>query len=138
MGGRGSPGGHPSIYAWLLAGLGPQQWLCLALFLFGNVMQFQSHRALASLRKGKAPGGGKYSVPQGTWFRYCSNPHYLAEILLYTGFITLSTGWDQDTCLLMTMVVMNLGLSAGMTHQWYKATFPNYPKQRWAMLPPIF
>mmetsp|Transcript_4768 Transcript_4768/g.12015 ORF Transcript_4768/g.12015 Transcript_4768/m.12015 type:complete len:342 (-) Transcript_4768:42-1067(-) len=134
-------GGPPSLLPTLLDGFGARQGLCLALFIFGNVMQYQSHCTLASIRKGggqAAPGKSKYSVPQGLWFTHCSSPHYLAEILLYVGFITLSTGWGADTLLLMTMVVMNLGLSAGMTHQWYKATFKTYPKARWAMVPLIY
>jgi len=113
----------------------------LALFFFGNVMQYQSHAMLASLRSkgGRGSGEGKrtYKIPKGFWFTYCSNPHYLAEIVLYLAFITLSNSWSQSTVILMTMVVMNLTLSATMTHKYYKEKFKTYPTKRYAIFPGI-
>jgi len=47
-------------------------------------------------------------------------------------------GWGISTFLLMTMVLMNLGLSATMTQRWYLDKFEDYPKRRWAMIPGIF
>ena len=87
--------------------------------------------------KGKA-SGEKYNIPQGFWFTYCSSPHYTAEVVLYVALITLSDSWGISTFLLMTMVLMNLGLSATMTQRWYLDKFEDYPKRRWAMIPGIF
>jgi len=137
-----------------------QQILLIAIFLFGNVMQYQCHRALALLRpssndkmmmqnkkkskkKAKVKDDdevtttttSKYRVPRGLWFSYSSNPHYLAEVILYTAFISLSNMWHTKTLLLMGMVVMNLLQSALLTHNWYKKEFKDYPKSRYAMFP---
>lgn len=115
----------------------------LAIFFLGNLAQYQCHASLASLRrpggrgKGKA-SGEKYKIPQGFWFTYCSSPHYTAEVVLYVALITLSDSWGISTFLLMTMVLMNLGLSATMTQRWYLDKFEDYPKRRWAMIPGIF
>ena len=70
-----------------------------------------------------------------------SLPHplyYTAEVVLYVALITLSDSWGISTFLLMTMVLMNLGLSATMTQRWYLDKFEDYPKRRWAMIPGIF
>jgi len=120
----------------------------IAVFFFGNLVQYQTHVMLASLRKTRRakeeeeeeeePSQGRYKIPRGIWFKYCSNPHYLAEVILYIGFITLSNNWHRGTALLMTMVVMNLLLSATMTHDYYKRVFKDaYPSQRYAMFPGI-
>ena len=118
---------------------GPKHLFWFALFCFGNVMQYQSHQMLASLRKPKdeAEEGGKarYKIPTGIWFTYVSNPHYLAEVILYVAFISLAASWSKDTIHLMSMVVMNLLLSALLTHRWYKAEFKDYPQKRYAMFP---
>ena len=123
---------------------GPLELTFFGVFLFGNLMQYQSHVMLASLRTKKggadsagAKGKGRYKIPEGFWFAYLSNPHYLAEVVLYVGFISLAKSWNRETGLLIVMVVMNLLLSAMMTHQWYKEIFRNYPKKRYAMFPLI-
>merc|ERR1711959_662708 len=109
---------------------GPLELTFFGVFLFGNLMQYQSHVMLASLRTKKggadpagAKGKGRYEIPEGVWFAYVSNPHYLAEVILYVAFISLAKSWNRDTIHLMSMVVMNLLLSALLTHRWYKAEF---------------
>ena len=62
------------------------------MFLVGNLLQFQSHWILGSLRKGKKredPAVGPYRIPQGAGFELVSCPHYLAEIVIYAGLLIL-------------------------------------------------
>ncbi|KAH9258294.1 tubulin alpha-1A chain [Batrachochytrium salamandrivorans] len=57
----------------------------------GTVHQYICHgilRTRAAASTGTAAttsGAGHYTFPRGDWFRWTSNPHYLAEILIYLG-----------------------------------------------------
>ena len=78
-----------------------------AIFAFGFVMQHIQHRILADLRASKpakdAAGADadqqqqaqhasprRYSIPYGSLFRFVSMPHYLCEMIEYTGLWVLS------------------------------------------------
>lgn len=101
--------GSSQLYPWApLAGA--------AIFAFGFVMQHIQHRILAELRAPKPAKGGqgepaaaagagagasaadqqqvqaprRYSIPYGSLFRYVSMPHYLCEMIEYTGLWVLS------------------------------------------------
>lgn len=103
------------------------------LFLWGSYHQNKCHRILADLRKrpkqkGTSLNSGNYSVPYGDWFTYVSNPHYLAEVLLYVGvscivFSRLWTDWA-----LPSFSLFILTFSGKMTHSWYLETFDSYKK----------
>ena len=128
----------PEVAAKLFGGLTPLQVLGLVLFVAGNACQFWAHYSLAQLRSGpaaKAKAKGGYSIPRGWVFKHNSNPHYFWEIVLYCGFVTASESWGMATGVLMGMVVTNLLVTALSTHRWYLSHFPEYPKERWAMIP---
>lgn len=101
------------------------------LFLWGSYHQNKCHHILADLRKRprqEGSGSGNYSVPYGDWFTYVSNPHYLAEVLLYVGvscimFSRLWTDWA-----LPSFSFFILTISGKMTHSWYLETFDSYKK----------
>jgi 3-oxo-5-alpha-steroid 4-dehydrogenase 1 len=76
-----------------------------AIFAFGFVMQHIQHRILADLRAPKPAKAGerdddqqqaqqaaprRYSIPYGSLFRFVSMPHYLCEMIEYTGLWVLS------------------------------------------------
>jgi len=77
-----------------------------------------------------------YAVPRGDWFEVVSSPHYLAECVLYAG-LALVAGARAFPRLapMLAAVGANLALAARRTHAWYLETFPEYPKNRWAMVP---
>ncbi|KAI3648034.1 hypothetical protein MP228_008255 [Amoeboaphelidium protococcarum] len=84
--------------------------IALILFTGGQFIQFQAHSHLASLQK--------YTVPMKSWFKYSSNPHYLAEIMIFTAFLLF---FQFDACVIacMVWVVVNLSILADSTHQLY-------------------
>jgi len=94
----------------------------VALFVYGNIMQHQSHRALAHLEPVDSRRS-KYGVPRGGWFEYIACPHYLAEILVYVGLGLLRPRGILSSWIQLGFVVMNLSDSALQTRAWYRMTF---------------
>lgn len=78
----------------------------------------------------------EYKVPFGDWFEYLVAPHYSAEMVLYLGFYlmvsssssssSLPSGSGSQAITLLfawVWVVVNLGIVARETEQWYKSRF---------------
>lgn len=102
----------------------------LALFLLGALINIQSDNYLLRLRK---PGEKKYVLPQGRWFRYISCPNHFGEILEWTGFAILT--WNIAAAGFAIWTAANLIPRARSHHQWYLEHFPEYPKDRKAVIP---
>lgn len=109
-----------------------------AIFLFAWIQQYQSNMILANLRKN--PAGmvvtQKHLMPVGGFFEYISSPHMFFEILLYLSLQVIlykNTSWIY----VVLWVISNQIENSWLTHQWYKKTFPNYPKSRKAIIPRI-
>lgn len=109
-------------------------WVGAAIFFWGWVHQHCCHVILGMLRKNKEQND-KYSIPHGDWFEYVSCPHYLAEIVIYSGLVLASGCLDLTLWLVFGFVVVNLVFAASETHRWYQHKFENYPKKRFAVLP---
>ena len=63
-----------------------------ALCIWSQYEQHLHHVILAKLRTSNSrPIPVTYRLPQGRWFQYVSSPHYLAEIMIYIGFILLQS-----------------------------------------------
>ncbi|KAJ6671462.1 POLYPRENOL REDUCTASE 2-LIKE [Salix viminalis] len=77
----------------------------------------------------------EYVIPRGDWFEIVSSPHYLAEIIIYSGMVFASGGADLTIWLLFGFVVSNLVFAAAETHRWYLQKFDNYPSNRVAIIP---
>ncbi|ONH90924.1 hypothetical protein PRUPE_8G083500 [Prunus persica] len=80
----------------------------------------------------------EYVIPHGDWFEVVSSPHYLAEIVIYTGLVVASGGTDPTIWLLFGFVVSNLVFAAAETHRWYLKKFKNYPSNRLAIIPFVY
>jgi 3-oxo-5-alpha-steroid 4-dehydrogenase 3 len=82
------------------------------------------------------PPTSHYAVPRGDWFESVSSPHYTAECLLYAGLaLVAGARLFSRIAPMLAAIVANLALAARRTHAWYLETFPEYPKNRWAMVP---
>ncbi|KAL0032499.1 hypothetical protein WJX77_004147 [Trebouxia sp. C0004] len=134
-----------SISMWTMLGLialKPRHQLGVCMFLAGNALQGWSHCILASLRHTTAQTVIKerdfYQVPQGGPFHWVSCPHYLGEIVIYAGLALLAGQELPLTLLVLCWVVANLLLAAQPTHQWYQRQFPDYPKNRTALIPYLY
>lgn len=113
--------------SWLLD---PRFLVGALLFGGGLVLNRWADRVLARLR---ADGGTGYRVPHGGLYRWVSCPNYLGEILQWVGW-ALAT-WSFAGLAFAAYTTANLAPRALTHHRWYRATFPDYPPERRALLP---
>jgi 3-oxo-5-alpha-steroid 4-dehydrogenase 1 len=111
----------------------PRFIIGVILFYAGYIINKQSDHLLRNLR---APGEGGYKVPRGGLFEYVSCPNYLGEMITWLGWAVATWSWAGVFFLVWT--IANLGPRARRHHAWYKRTFPEYPKQRKALIPFVF
>ncbi|MGL4677457.1 MAG: DUF1295 domain-containing protein [Brevinema sp.] len=102
----------------------------LIIFLTGSFINRQSDFILKNLRK---KGETDYKIPYGALFRYISCPNYLGEIIIWLGWMTMLKSWAGVAFVLWT--IANLLPRALTSHQWYLKNFPDYPKDRKAIIP---
>ncbi len=101
-----------------------------ALFAAGFLIHLHADRTLIRLRK---PGDSGYSIPTGGLYQRVSCPNYFGEIVEWTGF-ALAT-WSAPAAAFALWTAANLVPRALAHHRWYRATFPNYPANRRALVP---
>jgi hypothetical protein len=102
------------------------------LFVAGFVLNKHSDHILRQLRSAAA-SDSEFRIPYGGAFRYVSAPHYLGEIITWTGFALAS--WSIPALLFVLMAMSNLVPRARSLHKWYLETFPEYPGERKAIIP---
>lgn len=114
-----------------------KKWLLEPCFLVGVVLFFvgmtinrQSDRILKRLR---APGETGYKIPRGGAYRWVSCPNYLGEIVQWSGF-ALAT-WSTAGLAFALFTAANVGPRALSHHRDYQRRFPDYPKNRRALIP---
>lgn len=112
--------GHPRFIAGLL------------IFVFGAALNLYSDTILLHLRK---PGETGYKIPQNSLFRFVSCPNLLGEIIEWTGFALMA--WNPAALSFAVWTAANLIPRALSHHRWYKEQFPEYPKERRAVIPYI-
>ena len=115
------------------------EWLWEPRFIIGVLMMglgfgicYHSDYVLRHLRK---PGESGYKIPHGGFYRWVSSPNYLGEIIEWTGLALASWSWAGLAFALFT--VANLFPRAFSHHRWYVEKFPDYPKDRKAILPKL-
>lgn len=74
-----------------------------------------------------------YKIPYGGMFRFVSCPNYTGEALVWCGWALLT--WSLAGVSFAWFTITFLFPRARAQHQWYKATFPDYPKDRKAVVP---
>lgn len=128
---------NASLNAWQVSAVGdysgwlgdPRLYLGGAVFLGGMWINRWADAGLRRLRD----GGGGYRVPQGGLYRWVSCPNYLGEIVEWLGW-ALAT-WSLAGLGFAVYTFANLGPRAMAHHRWYRATFPDYPPERRALVP---
>jgi protein-S-isoprenylcysteine O-methyltransferase Ste14 len=123
-----------------LSALGPHyelSWLLSFRFLYGSllfvagfVINRWSDATLSRLRK---PGEDGYHVPRGGLFEEVSCPNYLGEIIQWTGWAVMT--WSEAGLAFAVFTAANLIPRAVSHHNWYRRTFPSYPRRRRAIIP---
>ncbi len=117
----------PRGFAWFAD---PRPWVGLALFLGGFTLNLRADAVLRGLR-GRGQGG--YRIPRVGFFRFVSCPNYLGEIVEWTGWAIIS--WSLPGLAFAVWTAANLLPRALTHHRWYRQNFPDYPRDRKAILP---
>ena len=127
-------------YLFTLSGGFHQTWLRdprflggITLFLAGFIINRWADLALRALRK---PGETGYRIPYSGLFRWVSCPNYLGEIIEWSGW-ALAT-WSLPGLAFAVWTFANLAPRARSHHTWYYANFPEYPRDRHALIPRIW
>ncbi|MBN2481255.1 MAG: DUF1295 domain-containing protein [Bacteroidales bacterium] len=100
------------------------------LFLSGFGINLYSDNVLRKLRK---TADTKYKIPYGGFYRWVSCPNYLGEIMEWTGWALLT--WSLAGLSFCIWTASNLIPRAIHNHKWYNENFPDYPKNRKAVIP---
>ncbi len=108
----------------------PEFIVGFSLFVIGYVINKVSDITLITLRKENPDA---YSIPYGGMYRFVSCPNYLGEIITWVGFACAA--WSIAGAVFAFMTATNLIFRALENHQWYKEKFPDYPKNRKAIIP---
>jgi 3-oxo-5-alpha-steroid 4-dehydrogenase 1 len=110
----------------------PRFIIGLVIFISGVVINHQSDNMLLALRK---PGETGYKIPMGGLFKYVSGPNFLGEMIEWTGFAIMV--WSLPALSFAVWTVVNLLPRAIDHHKWYLSKFPDYPKERKALIPGV-
>jgi 3-oxo-5-alpha-steroid 4-dehydrogenase 1 len=119
--------GEAYTVAWLSD---PRFLVGIALFLVGAGINFHADQVLFNLRK---PGETDYKIPRGGMYRWISCPNYFGEILEWIGWAVMT--WSLPGLVFAVWTAANLAPRAITHHKWYRATFPDYPRDRKALVP---
>lgn len=121
--------GHLGDYptSWLVT---PQFLIGAALFLTGFTINLWADTVLLHLRK---PGETGYKIPQGGLYDLIACPNYFGEILEWTGWAVAS--WSLSGAAFAVYTAANVGPRAFTHLAWYRQKFPDYPKDRKALIP---
>lgn len=115
--------------AWLSS---PQFIMGTILFFIGMFINMQSDTILINLRKRNETG---YKIPQKGLFRLVSCPNLFGEMIEWLGFAILM--WNLPGLAFFVWTIANLLPRALAHHKWYLEKFPDYPKDRKAVIPYI-
>lgn len=100
------------------------------LFLAGWAVNLHADTVLLRLRRGS---DGGYRIPRGGLYRWVSCPNYLGELVEWAGWATAT--WSIPGLAFATWTAANLGPRALSHHRWYRERFPDYPRERRALIP---
>lgn len=120
------------------AWLSDPRFLCgLVIYYTALAMNIHSDAILRNLRSKEEVASGEkvYRIPHGGLFRWVSCPSYLTELVAWAGFALCT--WSLAGVFILTISMANLIPRAFATHRWYHAKFPDYPKERKALIPAI-
>jgi 3-oxo-5-alpha-steroid 4-dehydrogenase 1 len=117
----------------------PQHWhgtvqfaMGVLLFVLGAALNMISD---ATLRRLRAAHPHQYSIPYGGMFYWVSCPHYLGELLEWTGFC-IACNFSLASTAFALYTAANLIPRGVAHHEWYRQTFAaRYPAHRKAVIP---
>jgi hypothetical protein len=107
-------------------------WAGAALFAVGELGNLYHHLLLARLRRTEQ----SYFIPTGGLFGAVSAPHYLFELVAWLGFALM--GRHLIFFIAFAVMAHYLTNRAAEVQAWYRAKFPEYPKDRRCILPGVY
>lgn len=102
----------------------------IILFAIGAYINISSDNILIGLRK---PGDTGYKIPSGGLFAWVSCANMFGEIVEWAGYAMMC--WHLAALSFLFNTAANLIPRAIHHHGWYHEHFPNYPKERKAIIP---
>lgn len=102
----------------------------IILFIAGFIINKRADEKLRRLRRDNPQ---EYVIPRGWLFKYVSSPHYLGEIIEWTGWAVMT--WSLPGLAFAVFTFANLFPRAISSHKWYKEKFTDYPPERKALIP---
>ncbi len=120
----------PYLDEWLFS---PFFIIGVTIFFVGIIINLHSDKIIRDLRK---PGETEYKIPYGGMFRWVSCPSYFGEITEWTGWAIMT--WSLPGLVFVAWTFANLAPRALSHHKWYLETFPDYPKNRKALIPLVY
>jgi len=87
----------------------------------------------AILIKLRPASGDGYKIPYGGLFKYVSCPNFFGEIISWAGYALVAFNLPALSFLIWTLI--NLSTRALDHHRWYIKEFPEYDKNRKALIP---
>jgi 3-oxo-5-alpha-steroid 4-dehydrogenase 1 len=111
----------------------PRFILGVAVFILGTIINFRSDKQLRRLRTEQGPG---YHVPQEGLHQQIASPNYFGEIVEWLGFAIAT--WSLPGLLFALYTFANLAPRARGHLKWYRENFPDYPRDRKAIIPYIW
>ena len=127
-------------WIYTLSALYPNEWIFspffiigASIFIIGIIINLHSDNIIRRLRK---PGETEYKIPYGGMFRWVSSPSYFGEITEWVGWAILT--WSFPGLVFVAWTFANLAPRALSHHKWYLETFPDYPKNRRALIPLVY
>lgn len=113
----------------------PRFLVGIAVYAVGFVLNVHSDAVVRNLRtKEEIERAEKvYRVPRGGGFELVSNPAYLGELIMWTGFALFT--WSLPGVFILGITAANLVPRALDNHRWYRERFSDYPRDRKALVP---
>lgn len=111
----------------------PRFIIGVILFITGFIINRHADQVLRGLR---APSETGYKISYSRLFRRVSSPNYLGEITIWVGWAVAT--WSLPGLVFAFWTVANLLPRARANHAWYRASFPDYPPERKALLPGLW
>ncbi len=105
----------------------------VALFIAGFLGNLHSDAVTRALRP---RGQGGYAIPQRGLHRLVAAPNYFAEMVEWSGFALAAGTWPALAFAVFTFA--NLAPRARAHLRWYRETFPEYPRERRALIPWVY
>mmetsp|Transcript_54077 Transcript_54077/g.143979 ORF Transcript_54077/g.143979 Transcript_54077/m.143979 type:complete len:303 (+) Transcript_54077:56-964(+) len=114
---------------------GAQFKLGVMVYELGFALLLHSEHVLRCLRPrgGVVSGENRYKIPFGGGFTWISSPQYLGELMAWAG-LRMCTG-SPATWFVLMISLANLVPRSFEQHKWYLRKFPDYPRERRALLP---